>query len=175
MRAMVLKEAGKPLELEERPIPKPGHGEVLLKVASCGVCRTDLHVVDGDLRRPKLPLILGHEVVGRIEALGRGVESFCEGMRVGVPWLGWTCGSCKFCTIHMENLCDSARFTGYTLDGGYAEYTVAHAHYCFPIADGIPDDEAAPLLCAGLIGYRSLMMAGEAENLGIYGFGAAAH
>jgi propanol-preferring alcohol dehydrogenase len=179
MRAMVLREAGTPLRLEERPVPVPGAGQVLVKVAACGVCRTDLHVVDGELTEPKLPLVPGHEVVGRVAASGAGVERFDEGTRVGVPWLGWTCGACRFCRAGRENLCEAARFTGYTLDGGYAEYLVADRRYCFPLAEGsgatLSDVEAAPLLCAGLIGYRSLRMAGEAETLGLYGFGAAAH
>jgi propanol-preferring alcohol dehydrogenase len=179
MRAMVLREAGTPLRLEERPVPAPGAGQVLVKVAACGVCRTDLHVVDGELTEPKLPLVPGHEVVGRVAASGAGVERFDEGTRVGVPWLGWTCGACRFCRAGRENLCEAARFTGYTLDGGYAEYLVADRRYCFPLAEGsgaaLSDVEAAPLLCAGLIGYRSLRMAGEAETLGLYGFGAAAH
>jgi propanol-preferring alcohol dehydrogenase len=179
MRAMVLREAGAPLRLEERPVPAPGVGQVLVKVAACGVCRTDLHVVDGELTEPKLPLVLGHEVVGHVAALGAGVERFEVGTRVGVPWLGWTCGACRFCRAGRENLCEAARFTGYTLDGGYAEYLLADRRYCFPLAEdargALSDVEAAPLLCAGLIGYRSLRMAGEAETLGLYGFGAAAH
>ncbi len=175
MRAMVLDEAGRPLVLRERAVPEPGEGQVLVEVGACGVCRTDLHVCDGELTEPKLPLVLGHEVVGRVAALGPGVECFREGARVGVPWLGWTCGACRFCEAGKENLCEAARFTGYTLDGGYAEYLVADQRYCFPLAEGLSDVAAAPLLCAGLIGYRSLRMAGEAKILGLYGFGAAAH
>ncbi len=179
MRAMVFEGAGapqdQPLELRELDVPEPGPGEVLIKVTACAVCRTDLHVVDGDLPNPKLPLVPGHEIVGRIAGLGPGVEAFRIGERVGVPWLGWTCGACKFCTSGRENLCDDARFTGYTLDGGFADYTVADARYVFPIPDFYADQEAAPLLCAGLIGHRALRMAGDARRLGLYGFGAAAH
>jgi propanol-preferring alcohol dehydrogenase len=175
MRAMVLDAPHSPLRLELRPVPAPGAGQVLVRVAACGVCRTDLHVVDGDLTESKLPIVPGHEVVGRIAARGPGVARFTEGERVGVPWLGWTCGDCRFCTAGKENLCETARFTGYTLDGGYAEYLLADQRYCFPLGEGLGDAEAAPLLCAGLIGYRSLRTAGEAERIGLYGFGAAAH
>jgi propanol-preferring alcohol dehydrogenase len=175
MRAMVLDAAQRPLRLEERPVPAPAEGQVLVRVTACGVCRTDLHVVDGDLTEPKLPIVPGHEVVGRVAALGKGVQRFTEGERVGVPWLGWTCGTCRFCRAGKENLCEAARFTGYTLDGGYADYLLADQRYCFPLGEGLGDAEAAPLLCAGLIGYRSLRMAGEAETVGLYGFGAAAH
>jgi propanol-preferring alcohol dehydrogenase len=175
MRAMVLDAPHRPLRLEERPVPLPGEGQVLVRVAACGVCRTDLHVVDGDLTEPKLPIVPGHEVVGRVAALGTDVRRFSEGERVGVPWLGWTCGACRFCTAGKENLCAAARFTGYTLDGGYADYLLADQRYCFALGEGLGDAEAAPLLCAGLIGYRSLSMAGEAESVGLYGFGAAAH
>ena len=175
MRAMVLDAPQRPLRREERPVPEPGPGQVLVRVSACGVCRTDLHVVDGDLTEPKLPIVPGHEVVGRIAALGPGVARFTEGERVGVPWLGWTCGDCRFCRAGKENLCESARFTGYTLDGGYADYLLADQRYCFPFEGTLSDAEAAPLLCAGLIGYRSLRMAGEAERVGLYGFGAAAH
>jgi len=175
MRAMVLPRVGGPLELRELPVPRPGPGQVLLKVSACGVCRTDLHVYDGDLPHPKLPVILGHEIVGRVAALGAGVHQFTLGERVGVPWLGHTCGSCRFCRAGRENLCDAPGFTGYTLDGGYAEYAVAEAAYCFPLPEGLEDERAAPLLCAGLIGYRSYRLAGEGRNLGIYGFGAAGH
>ena len=175
MRAMVLDAPHSPLRLEERPVPVPGEGQVLVRVSACGVCRTDLHVVDGDLTEPKLPIVPGHEVVGHVAALGRGVARFSEGERVGVPWLGWTCADCRFCKAGKENLCEAARFTGYTLDGGYADYLLADQRYCFPLAEGLSDAEAAPLLCAGLIGYRSLRMAGEAERVGLYGFGAAAH
>ena len=175
MRAMVLDQPGSPLRAVELPVPSPAEGQVLIRVGACAVCRTDLHVVDGELPKPKLPLIPGHEIVGRIEAAGNGVQRFQVGDRVGVPWLGWTCGACGFCRSQRENLCDHARFTGYTLDGGYAEYTVADARFCFPIPASYQDAEAAPLLCAGLIGYRSLVKAGEARRLGLYGFGAAAH
>ncbi len=175
MRAMLFEEAGKPLRLADVERPDPGPGQVLIAVRACAVCRTDLHVVDGELADPELPLVLGHEVVGEVAALGAGVARFAAGDRVGVPWLGWTCGECAYCTSGRENLCDRARFTGYDLDGGYAEYTVADERYCFPIPDGYPDLQAAPLLCAGLIGYRSYRMTGEAECLGIYGFGGAAH
>ncbi len=175
MRAMVLHEAPGPLRLEERAVPEPGADQLLIRVRACGVCRTDLHVMDGELPDPKLPLVPGHEVVGRVAALGRGVDRFEEGQRVGIPWLGWTCGDCRFCRAGQENLCEGARFTGYTLDGGYGEYLLADQRYCFPISGDYSDAEAAPLLCAGLIGYRSLRMAGEAKRLGLYGFGAAAH
>ena len=175
MRAMVLQETRQPLRLTDLATPTPGVGEVLLKVSACAVCRTDLHVVDGELPNPKLPLVPGHEIVGRVAALGEGVTSFKAGERVGISWLGWTCGECHFCRSQRENLCDAARFTGYTLNGGYAEYTVADARFCFRIPEAYSDAEAAPLLCAGLIGYRSLVKAGNARRLGIYGFGAAAH
>lgn len=155
--------------------PEPASGQVLVKVTACAVCRTDLHVLDGELAHPKLPLIPGHEIVGIIEALGEGVAGFQTGQRVGIPWLGWTCGTCDYCRSGRENLCDDARFTGYTMDGGYAEYTVADARYCFLLPGGESDAAMAPLLCAGLIGYRSLMKAGNARCLGLYGFGAAAH
>jgi len=175
MRAMVLEAPGRKLAATDRPIPVPGRGEVLIQVAACGVCRTDLHVVDGELKDPTLPIVPGHEIVGRVAGLGQGVERFPLGERVGVPWLGWSCGECRFCRAGRENLCPKARFTGYQIDGGYQEYAVADARFCFPIAGEAGDAEAAPLLCAGLIGYRSLVMAGDARNLGIYGFGAAAH
>src|ERR1041384_4325998 len=165
MRAMVLGAPGEKLSLEEVAIPDPGPGQLLLRVRACGVCRTDLHIVDGELDRPKLPLVIGHQIVGETE----------DGRRLGVPWLGWTCGQCRFCRSGRENLCDSARFTGYTLDGGYAEYAVADERFCFPISEIYSDIEAAPLLCAGLIGYRALLKTGDAEKIGIYGFGAAAH
>jgi alcohol dehydrogenase, propanol-preferring len=172
MKAMVLEATGRPLRAMEVHDPAPGPGEALLEAVACGVCRTDLHVVDGELDRPKLPLIPGHQIVGRIvEGGGR----FARGDRVGVPWLGWTCGECRFCRSGRENLCDRAEFTGYTRDGGYAQLVAADERFCFPIPDGYPDLQAAPLLCAGLIGYRSLRLAGEAERLGLYGFGAAAH
>ena len=175
MRAMVLDRAGAPLRLEQRPVPEPGPDQVLVRVHACGVCRTDLHVVDGDLTEPKLPLVPGHEVVGTVAARGTNVERFAEGQRIGIPWLGWTCGACRFCRGGKENLCEAAKFTGYTLDGGYGDYAVVDQRYGFPIHGDYSDAEAAPLLCAGLIGYRSLRLAGEAERLGLYGFGAAAH
>jgi alcohol dehydrogenase, propanol-preferring len=175
MRAMLLEKAGQPLRKAELPIPKPGSGQVLIRVRACAVCRTDLHIVDGELAQPKLPLIPGHEIVGIIEKKGEGADRFDVGDRVGIPWLGWTCGECAYCLWGRENLCDKARFTGYTIDGGYADYTVADQRFCFPIPDFYGDAEAAPLLCAGLIGYRSLVRAGDGKRLGIYGFGAAAH
>lgn len=175
MRAMVLNRPGERLEERDMPVPDPGPGEILVKVSACGVCRTDLHVVDGDLTEPKLPIIPGHEVVGTVAALGEGVEGFLPGTRVGIPWLGRTCGTCPYCRMGRENLCDRPGFTGYTIDGGYADHAVADARYCFPLPDGYSDAEAAPLLCAGLIGHRCLKMAGEGESLGLYGFGAAAH
>jgi alcohol dehydrogenase, propanol-preferring len=175
MKAMVLAAPRQPLRSTELPTPAPGPGEVLLKVRACAVCRTDLHVVDGESPNPKLPLVLGHEIVGVVTGLGEGSERFHAGDRVGVPWLGRTCGACEYCRAGRENLCDQPSFTGYTRDGGYAEYTVADERYCFPIPESYADAEAAPLLCAGLIGYRSLVKAGEARRLGIYGFGAAAH
>ncbi|HEX3235676.1 MAG TPA: zinc-dependent alcohol dehydrogenase family protein [Gemmatimonadales bacterium] len=175
MSAMLLDAPGRPLRPAEVPRPTPGPGQLLLKVRACGVCRTDLHVADGELPEPKLPLVLGHEIVGTVAAVGGDVPRFAPGDRVGVPWLGWTCGVCRFCRSGRENLCDRARFTGYTIDGGYAEYSLADARFCFPIPAGYDDVHAAPLLCAGLIGYRSLAAVGEAERLGIYGFGAAAH
>ena len=162
---MVLHAPGEALRLEELPVPAAGPGQVLLRVLACGVCRTDLHVVDGELTEPTLPLVPGHQIVGLAE----------DGRRLGVPWLGWTCGHCRYCRSGRENLCAEARFTGYQIDGGYAEYTVADERFCFPIPDGYPDLQAAPLLCAGLIGYRSLRLAGDPERLGLYGFGAAAH
>ncbi|QEA41003.1 zinc-dependent alcohol dehydrogenase family protein [Pistricoccus aurantiacus] len=176
MRAMVLPVPGAPLEMRELPRPIPGPGQVRLKVQACGVCRTDLHVVDGELPEPRLPLVPGHEIVGRIDALGEGVDGFEPDDRVGVPWLGWTCGTCRYCRHGQENLCVQARFTGYTLDGGYAEYSLADARFCFPVDESFEDVAAAPLLCAGLIGHRAWSMIGEGvEHLGIYGFGAAAH
>src|SRR6266536_1454808 len=165
MRAMVLNRAGEPLRLEDLARPSPGRGEVLLRVRACAVCRTDVHVVDGELERPKLPLVIGHQIVGKAE----------DGRRLGVPWLGWTCGECTYCRRGRENLWDRAGCTGYDLDGGYAEWVVADERFCFPIPDGFDDLQAAPLLCAGLIGYRSLRLAGDAERLGLYGFGASAH
>jgi propanol-preferring alcohol dehydrogenase len=175
MQAMVLDRAGTPLQAVELKVPAPGPHQVLIKVAACGVCRTDLHVFDGELNQPKLPLVLGHEIIGHVEALGNDVEGFAVGERVGVPWLGFTDGTCFYCRAGRENLCDHPRFTGYQIDGGYAEYAVADARFCFPLPASFGDVEAAPLLCAGLIGYRALRLAGEAERLGLYGFGAAAH
>jgi len=175
MRALVLERPGQPLQLRRLPVPEPGPGQLRVRVRACGVCRTDLHVVDGDLPEPKLPVIPGHEVVGVVDAVGEGVEGFQPGQRVGIPWLGHTCGRCRYCRMGRENLCDHPGFTGYTLDGGYADYAVADARYCFPLPDNYDDLHAAPLLCAGLIGYRSYALAGEAQRLGLYGFGAAAH
>src|SRR5215211_1678078 len=172
MRAMVLDEPRRPLRAADLTVPAVGEGELLLEVAACGVCRTDLHVVDGELTEPKLPLVPGHQIVGRVV---EGGERHAVGDRVGVPWLGWTCGVCRYCRSGRENLCDRASFTGYNRDGGYAELAVADERFCFPIPEGYPDLQAAPLLCAGLIGYRTLKLAGDAERLGIYGFGAAAH
>jgi propanol-preferring alcohol dehydrogenase len=172
---MVVDRPGQPLRMAELPRGAPGPGQLLVRVAACGVCRTDLHVADGDLPLPRSPIVPGHEIVGRVEALGTGVDGFATGSRVGVPWLGWTCGRCRYCASGRENLCDEARFTGYHLDGGFAEYAIADARYCFPLPESYGDAEAAPLLCAGLIGHRSLVAAGEARRLGIYGFGAAAH
>ena len=175
MKAMILDAQGQPLRLAEVPRPTPGADQVLLEVRACGVCRTDLHVMDGDLRQPRLPLVLGHEIVGVIVDKGAEVQRFALGQRIGVPWLGRTCGHCRYCSSGAENLCDAAEFTGYTLDGGYAEFALADQNYCFALPEAYSDAEAAPLLCAGLIGYRSLVAAGDARHLGIYGFGAAAH
>jgi propanol-preferring alcohol dehydrogenase len=172
---MVLRRQGEPLRLEEMVMPKPRPDQVVIEVVACALCRTDLHVADGELPNPKLPLILGHQVVGRIVNVGVDADDLDAGMRVGVPWLGWTCGECRYCLSGRENLCDRALFTGYTLDGGYAAYAVAAMQACVAIPEGYPDLQAAPLLCAGLIGYRSLQFAGDAETIGIYGFGAAAH
>jgi alcohol dehydrogenase, propanol-preferring len=172
MRAMVLERQREPLLLADLPDPQAGPGQVLIEVSACGICRTDLHIVDGELTEPKLPLVLGHQIVGRVSA---GGGRFAEGQRVGVPWLGWTDGTCRYCRSGRENLCDSARFTGYDIDGGYAERTVADERFCFPLPEGYEDLQAAPLLCAGLIGHRTLRLAGDGERLGIYGFGAAAH
>jgi propanol-preferring alcohol dehydrogenase len=169
---MVLERPGEPLREAEVPAPEPKPGQVLVEVAACGVCRTDLHVVDGELPDPKLPLVPGHQVVGRVVEAG---ERLAAGDRVGIPWLGWTCGECRYCLSGRENLCDRARFTGYQLDGGYAELIAADERFCFPLPEGDDDLQAAPLLCAGLIGYRSLRLAGDAERLGLYGFGASAH
>jgi alcohol dehydrogenase, propanol-preferring len=175
MRAMILKAPGKPLRAADVPSPEVGSGQVRVRVRVCGVCRTDLHVVDGELPDPKQSLIPGHQIVGVVEETGEDVEHFATGDRVGVPWLGHTDGTCRYCLSGRENLCDGARFTGYQLDGGYAEYAAADERFCFPIPDGYPDLQAAPLLCAGLIGYRSLRFAGDAERLGLFGFGASAH
>jgi propanol-preferring alcohol dehydrogenase len=172
---MVLEQQRDPLQVSELPAPQPGPGQVLVRVHACGVCRTDLHVVDGDLREPKLPLVVGHQIVGMVEAAGEGADRFAAGRRVGIPWLGWTDGECRYCRSGRENLCERARFTGYQLDGGYAEQAVADERYCFPIPEGYPDLQAAPLLCAGLIGYRALTLAGDAERIGFYGFGSSAH
>jgi alcohol dehydrogenase, propanol-preferring len=175
MRAQVLTAAGRPLAAAELPAPSPGPQQVLIAVRACAVCRTDLHVVDGELSDPKLPLVPGHEIIGTVVEKGESVDRFAIGDRVGVPWLGWTCGVCEYCRNGHENLCDRARFTGYQIDGGYAELTVADQRYCFAIDRRYGDVEAAPLMCAGLIGYRTLRMAGDAQRIGIYGFGAAAH
>jgi propanol-preferring alcohol dehydrogenase len=175
MKAMQLAAPRTALKCVDVPQPKPGRGQLLIRIRACGVCRTDLHVVDGELAEAKLPIIPGHEIVGTVTEIGAGVERFAIGERVGVPWLGSTCGRCRYCAAGRENLCDAARFTGYHINGGYAEYTVADARYCFSIPEAYDDAGAAPLLCAGLIGYRSLVMAGDAQRLGIYGFGAAAH
>ena len=175
MQAMVLDAPGQPLHQAELPIPDPGAGQLLLRVEACAVCRTDLHVVNGELPDPRLPLVPGHEIVGRVTRLGHGVQNVALGQRVGVPWLGWTCGSCEYCLTGRENLCPSARFTGYQIDGGYAGYAMADARFVVPMPDQFDAVHAAPLLCAGLIGYRSLRMTGDARRLGLYGFGAAAH
>ena len=175
MRAMLFEAPGRPLRPAELPVPEPGPGQVLLRVRACGVCRTDLHLLDGELPAPKVPVVPGHELVGVVERVGPGAEQLAIGTRIGVPWLAWTCGACRFCASGRENLCEAARFTGYTVDGGYAGYAVADHRYCFPIPDAYSDAEAAPLLCAGLIGHRAYRMAGGGRRLGIYGFGAAAH
>src|SRR6201987_2159780 len=175
MLAMVLERPGEPLRLVERSDPRPATGEVRVRVAACGVCRTDLHVVDGELSNPKLPIVPGHEIVGRVTALGPGVRNFALGSRIGVPWLGETCGVCQYCRSGRENLCDAPVFTGYTRDGGYATHTLANARFAFALPDNLDAAETAPLLCAGLIGWRSYRMAGQGEALGLYGFGAAAH
>jgi propanol-preferring alcohol dehydrogenase len=175
MSAMILDAPRRPLRLADVPVPEPRAGEVLLRVRACAVCRTDLHVTDGDLPDPKLPLILGHEIVGEVVGRGEGATRFPMGARLGVPWLGRTCGRCRYCRAGQENLCEGARFTGYQIDGGYADYTTADERFCFELPPGYSDLTAAPLLCAGLIGYRALRMAGRAEHLGLYGFGAAAH
>jgi propanol-preferring alcohol dehydrogenase len=175
MRAMVLERQRQPLVEATLPDPVPGPGQVLISVHACGVCRTDLHIVDGELTEPKLPLVPGHQIVGTVVGAGEGAERFAEGERVGVPWLGWTDGECRYCRSGRENLCDNARFTGYDVDGGYAELAVADERFCLPIPEDYPDEQAAPLLCAGLIGYRALRLVGEAERIGFYGFGASAH
>ena len=175
MKAMVLHTVGKPLELQDIPIPNPNKNQLLLNVHTCGVCRTDLHIIDGELEDPNVPLVLGHQIVGTVEKVGANVTGFKKGEKVGVPWLGYTCGECEFCQQDQENLCDNARFTGYDIDGGFAEYTVANARFCFSIPHDYPATQAAPLLCAGLIGYRSLRKTQNAQRLGFYGFGSAAH
>lgn len=175
MRAMILEQQGKPLRLTNVPKPEPNDDQVLIRVHACGICRTDLHILDGELSSPKLPLILGHQIVGTIEKLGGNVEDHQVGDRVGVPWLGWTDSTCRYCQTRRENLCENAKFTGYDIDGGFADYAVADSRFCFPIPSGYPDLQAAPLLCAGLIGYRALRFTGEGNRLGLYGFGAAAH
>ena len=175
MRAMILDRPASALRLAELPLPALQANTLLIEVEACGVCRTDLHLVDGELPEPVLPIIPGHEIVGRISAIGSAVKGFHLGQRVGVPWLGWTCGICSFCAHEQENLCDQARFTGYQINGGYAEYTLADARYCFPLPEAMDAAELAPLLCAGLIGYRALRLAGDAQRIGLYGFGAAAH
>jgi propanol-preferring alcohol dehydrogenase len=175
MRAMVLDAPRRPLALRERPVPSPGKGEILIEVLACGVCRTDLHVVDGELPHPKLPLVPGHEIVGRVAEIGAGVSGFAVGERVGVPWLGATCGRCPYCLSGRENLCDAPEFTGYTRDGGYATHALADARFCFPLGEQGDNADIAPWLCAGLIGWRSYQMAGAGDTLGLYGFGAAAH
>ncbi|GAX36894.1 zinc-dependent alcohol dehydrogenase family protein [Nodularia sp. NIES-3585] len=175
MRAMILSAPRQPLSLVELPVPKPNSEQVLIRIHACAVCRTDLHIVDGELTHPKLPLVLGHQIVGTVEAIGNNVLNFYLGQRVGVPWLGHTCTHCRYCLSNRENLCDYAEFTGYNLDGGYAEYTVADHRFCFPLHPSYPDLQAAPLLCGGLIGYRAYSMTGNAEKLGFYGFGSSAH
>lgn len=175
MRAMILAAQRTPLQWIETSTPAPGEGEILLRVEACGVCRTDLHLVDGELPDPSLPIIPGHEIVGRVAVVGEGVSGVVVGQRMGVPWLGRTCGICEYCTSGQENLCDVPRFTGYQINGGYAEYAVASADFCFPLPESVSASDLAPLLCAGLIGYRALRMAGAARRIGIYGFGAAAH
>lgn len=175
MRAMILEQQRRPLVLRDVPVPKAAPGQLLLEVKACGICRTDLHVLDGDLKEPVLPLIPGHQIVGTVKALGEAVSDFALGQRVGVPWLGGSCGECWYCAHQKENLCDRAQYTGYQVNGGFAEYTVADARYCFPIPAGYDDLQAAPLLCAGLIGYRAYKLLGNGTAIGLYGFGAAAH
>ena len=175
MRAMILDKPGLPLEMREVPVPEPSPNQLLIKISACGVCRTDLHILDGELASPSLPLIPGHQIVGTVEEVGSDARSFKPGNKVGVPWLGWTCGTCRFCSTGRENLCDRALFTGYTVNGGFAEYTVADERFCFAIPTKYPDTQAAPLLCAGLIGYRAYSFTDDARSIGIFGFGAAAH
>src|SRR5438477_5997569 len=181
MRAMVLEAVGQPLALRDAPKPKPGGGQLLVRVSACAVCRTDLHIIDGELPNPKLPLILGHQIVGRVEEInissdkGQSGSDFRVGDRVGIPWLGWTDGECAYCRSNRENLCDNGKFTGYNIDGGYAEFAVADARYCFRLPEDYSDVDVAPLLCAGMLGYRSYRKTGDARRLGIYGFGNAAH
>lgn len=175
MRAMVLEKKGEKLKLREVPIPIPTEHELLVRVSACGICRTDLHIVDGELKHPKLPLIPGHQIVGVVEGLGSRVEGFYLGQRIGIPWLGSSCGHCSYCLQNQENLCDNAKYTGYQLNGGFAEYCVANSHFCFPVPDNYPDLQAAPLFCAGLIGYRALNKISQAHRIGFYGFGASAH
>ncbi|HNC15396.1 MAG TPA: alcohol dehydrogenase catalytic domain-containing protein, partial [Solirubrobacterales bacterium] len=171
MRAMVLESQPGDLVPRELPVPEPGPGQILIRVSTCGVCRTDLHIVDGELSEPKLPLVPGHQIVGTVEAAGEDADRFGTGDRIGVPWLGWTDGDCRFCREGRENLCENARFTGYDSDGGYAEFAVADQRFCFPLSAAIDDTHVAPLLCAGMIGYRALAIAGDGERLGLYGFG----
>lgn len=175
MKAVILEQQRHPVHLRQIDVPKAGAHQVRVKVRACGICRTDLHVIDGDLTDPKLPLVPGHQIVGVIDEIGKDVTGFQRGQRVGIPWLGGSCGKCRYCRDNRENLCDNAKYTGYQIDGGFAEYAVADARFCFPIPEGYPDVQAAPLLCAGLIGYRSYGMAGDGKRLGLYGFGAAAH
>jgi alcohol dehydrogenase, propanol-preferring len=175
MRAMLLRAAREPLRLEDLPVPTPAEGQVLIRVSVCAVCRTDLHIVSGELKDPKLPLVIGHMVVGHVEAAGNGAHRFATGQRIGVPWLGYVDGTCRFCRRGLENLCLNARFTGYHVDGGYAEFCIADERFCFELPESYEDRHAAPLLCAGLIGYRALRLAGDAERLGLYGFGDSAH
>jgi alcohol dehydrogenase, propanol-preferring len=175
MRGMVLRRQRHPLELVELPTPTPAAGELLIRVHACGVCRTDLHVIDGDLKEPNLPIVLGHQIVGSVADASQSTGRFKIGDKIGVPWLGWSCGKCEFCNAGRENLCDDARYTGYQINGGFADYTVANERFCFPIPQGYPDLQAAPLLCAGLIGYRAIGMTGGARRIGFYGFGASAH
>jgi len=175
MRAMVLEKQPGELVPRDLPVPEPGPGQLLIRVSTCGVCRTDLHIVDGDLTEPKLPLVPGHQIVGTVEVNGPGADRFGPGARVGVPWLGWTDGECRFCREGRENLCENARFTGYDIDGGYAEFAVADERFCFPLPEGIDDEHVAPLLCAGMIGYRAMSIAGDGARLGLYGFGSSAH